>query len=115
MDSNSIQQQQQVPYRPFYPATGLEQLTPKMQMILVQLRCEIPPGLPPTAIRWVRQGSSAITSAAVIIADGQNSVDPFNYAVKIEPLPNGAVRSVLTVLSPNPTANQVNQIFPIEQ
>lgn len=47
-----------------------------------------------------------MTSAPITIAEGQNSADPLRYAVTLEASPTGTARSVLTVLSPDPDANQ---------
>lgn len=59
-------------------------------------------------MRWVRRDSSTVASTAITIADGTNVVDPVHYAVNLENLPNGATRSVLTFLRPEPDSSQVN-------
>jgi hypothetical protein len=56
----------------------------------------------------VRQDSAAITGTPVTIADGSQSADPQQFTVTIENVNGGSLRSILTILQPNPDSSQVN-------
>ena len=58
-------------------------------------------------IRWVRRDSSTVASTAITIAEGSTAVDPNKYTVNLENLPNGAIRSILTIVRPEPDSSQV--------
>lgn len=48
-----------------------------------------------------------MASTAITIAEGAKAIDPNKYAVNLENLPNGIIRSVLTILRPEPDSSQV--------
>ena len=56
----------------------------------------------------MRQDSTAITGTAVTIADGYQSADPQQFTVTMENVNGGSLRSILTILQPNPDSSQVN-------
>jgi hypothetical protein len=107
---------------------------PRMQLLRIQLVCEsVPAQQPPVSksnyrklleqtfcynkthcnrqiIRWVRRDSSTVASTAITIAEGANAVDPNKYTVNLENLSNGVIRSVLTIVRPEPDSSQVKII-----
>lgn len=54
-----------------------------------------------------------MASTAITIAEGANAVDPNKYTVNLENLSNGVIRSVLTIVRPEPDSSQVKIIATI--
>ena len=78
-----------------------------MFVSVVQLNCDAAAitGIS-TTIRWIRQGSSMISSTPILVAEGSQSVDPLQWAVQLTGIANGGTRSTLTLLRPEPESNQ---------
>ena len=106
----SIAGQQHFPYyhQQFPPVLQPTPPIPRMYVSRVQLVCEV--ASPIGKLRWIRRGSAMEISAAILVAEGTASADPLKYAVTSTSDQNGLIRSVLTLLTPEPNLQQVRFI-----